>query len=118
MNYKQKVGQFGEMLAKKYLERQGYEIIEMNLKVSYKELDIIAAKGDFLIFVEVKTRTTSEFSGEEATGYYKKKSLKYAIIKYLNDNDLWEKEVRADLIVVDINKIKKTAKIKHYKDIL
>lgn len=118
MHYNKKVGQFGEKLAREFLERKGYKILEINYKASYKELDIIAEQGGFLVFVEVKTRTTKEFRGEDAVEYFKQENLNYAIENYLQEKNLWEKEVRADLIVVDINKINKTAKIKHYKDIL
>lgn len=118
MHYNQKVGQFGEKIAREFLERRGYKILETNYKAGYKELDIIAEQGDFLVFVEVKTRTSSEFRGEEAVEYYKQKNLKYAITNYLTKRNLWEKETRVDLIVVDINKLRKIAKVKRYKDIL
>ena len=55
MNYNQKVGQFGEDLAVKYLLKNKYKIIDRNVKISYKELDIIAKIKDKIIFVEVKT---------------------------------------------------------------
>ncbi|PIR12806.1 endonuclease [Candidatus Falkowbacteria bacterium CG11_big_fil_rev_8_21_14_0_20_39_10] len=125
MNYRQKVGKFGETLARDYLRRHGYEIIKTNLKVSYKEIDIIACRGRFVVFIEVKTRTSSAYgSADENLDSKKIDNLKKALNHYfyLNDNKLFNQEidlnyVRIDLIAVDINRRKKIAKIKHYKDV-
>lgn len=119
MNYNQKVGQFGERLAGEFLIRNGYRIIEKNIKTSYKELDIVSFKDNSLIFVEVKTRTTLRYgSADEALFSRKLKNLKRAIGIYLrNFNKTKFKNIRLDLIAVDIDKPKKTAKIKHYKNV-
>ncbi len=118
MHYNKKVGKFGERLARNFLERREYKVLEANYQASYKELDIIAEKGDFLVFIEVKTRCGYEFPGEEAVSRRKKKSLNYAIQRYIKEKRPRIKDARADLIVVDINKFKKIANIKHYQDIL
>lgn len=49
-------GQEGEALARRYLERQGYCIREMNWRCKYGEIDIVAEKAGVLVFVEVRTR--------------------------------------------------------------
>ena len=52
-----KLGNAGEDLACRYLERNGYKVLERNK--SYPklcEIDIIAKRGEKLVFVEVKTR--------------------------------------------------------------
>lgn len=117
--YNQEVGRFGENLAKEFLEKNGYKIIEMNVKTSYKELDIIAEKDDEIIFVEVKTRTSNSFGSAEEAVYSKKLyNLKRAAGIYLGGNkSLGEKEPRIDLIAIDLDKFNKSAKIKHYKGI-
>lgn len=119
MNRNQIVGQFGERLARDFLIRNGYRIIERNIKTSYKELDIVAFKNNTLVFVEVKTRTNLRYgSADEALFSRKLKNLKRAIGIYLrNFNRIRFKDIRLDLIAIDIEKLKKTAKIKHYKNI-
>ena len=118
MNHNQKVGQFGEKLARDYFIRHGYKIIDINVQVSYKEIDIIAWENKILVFVEVKTRTSDKFGpADEAISSRKTQRLKKAIGMYLKNCNLKFKDIRLDLIAVDIDKIKKTAKIKHYKDI-
>lgn len=55
------IGKKGELLAAKYLEKQGYRILVLNFKERYGEIDIIAIDRDTLVFIEVKTRKSSEF---------------------------------------------------------
>ncbi len=70
------VARFGEEKACGYLIKKGYNIIDRNFRKGYGEIDIIATKDNILIFVEVKTRTTSLFGGaKEAISYLKLKKL-------------------------------------------
>jgi len=118
MNYNQKIGQFGEGLAKDYLEKKGYKIISQNVKISFQEIDIIAKKDKLLVFVEVKTRTSKTYGeADEAVGNVKITNLMKGIQQYLHVNNLEQEPVRLDMIAIDIDKIKKIAKIKHYLDI-
>ena len=119
MTHNQRIGVFGETLAKNYLIKRGYKIIEANVKLSYQELDIIALKEDCVVFVEVKTRI-SQFYGpaENAFQYTKLNRFRRGMEMYMNNKNLSADEVRADLITVDIDYYKKTAKIKHYKDVV
>ena len=55
-------GNAGEDLACRYLEKQGYKILERNKQYSrFCELDIIALHKNTTVFVEVKTRKTDDF---------------------------------------------------------
>lgn len=54
---KQILGRLGEDLAADYLEKNGYRIVRRNVRLSKNELDIIAEDDDYLVFVEVKTRS-------------------------------------------------------------
>lgn len=54
------IGAFGEAEAAKYLKKNRYKIIARNIHVGKSEIDIIARKGNFLVFVEVKTRTVNK----------------------------------------------------------
>ena len=119
MNYRQKVGQFGENLAKDYLIRHGYKILGMNTQISYKEVDIIASCGKLIVFVEVKTRVFLGWGGaEEAIDDQKIANLAQALDLYIYEKKLDENFVRLDFIAIEIDKNKKMANIKHYKDII
>ena len=50
-------GMEGEEQAVTYLRRQGYEIVGRNYRYQRAEIDILAMRGEFLVVVEVKTRT-------------------------------------------------------------
>ena len=86
-----------------------------------QEIDIIARQKDILVFVEVKTRTSDKFGkADEAMGSRKTKNLRQAVKRYLYNynNEFNYKDIRADLIAVDIDKSRKVAKIKHYRNII
>ncbi|MFH0955933.1 MAG: YraN family protein [Candidatus Falkowbacteria bacterium] len=118
MAHNQRIGEFGEILAKNYLIKNGYKIIDANVKLSYQELDVVALKDGEIVFVEVKTRI-SQFYGpaENAFQFAKLERFRRGIEMYIGNKNLCVEDVRADLITVDIDHIKKTAKIKHYKDV-
>jgi len=119
MSHNQEIGKFGEMLAKNYLVKHDYEIVDFNVKLSYQELDIVARKHGLTIFVEVKTRISQIYGpAEDAYGSIKAGRFRRGIEMFIKNKKICADDTRADLITVDINRLKKTAKIKHYKDII
>lgn len=55
-----RLGRRGERLARKHLRRCGYRILARNFACAAGEVDIIAARRDTIIFVEIKTRTSEQ----------------------------------------------------------
>lgn len=53
----QQIGELGETIAVKYLEKKGYKIIEKNFTTRLGEIDIIAFSHETLCFIEVKAVT-------------------------------------------------------------
>ena len=118
-NYKKTVGAYGEELAKKYLIKNNHQIVDQNIQIGSKEIDIIAKQNDTLIFVEVKTRTSNKYGqADDAMTSKKFSNLKKAMGIYLDDCKEVYKNIRLDLVAIDIDKKDKKAKIKHYKDII
>jgi len=116
--YKQIVGDFGESLAQKYLITKGYVIIGTKIKSSYQEIDIIAQYQQKIVFVEVKTRISDLLGeAEEAMNGQKLNNLKKAMQEYTLVHKHDFDDVRGDLIAITIDKSKKIANIKHYKDV-
>lgn len=80
----QELGKKGEDAAERYLAHRGYEILERNWTCDAGEADIIARDGRCLVFVEVKTRKSTErgFPSEAVNakkrGRYEKIALAYA----------------------------------------
>lgn len=95
-----KLGDLGEELAVEHLVKNGYDISERNYTYQKAEVDIIAQKGDTLVIVEVKTRSTADFGNPQ--DFLKPKQIKrlvMAVDAYINANDL-DVEVRFDIIAI------------------
>ncbi len=109
-------GQTGENIAKDYLKNLGYKIINTNWHYSKNsEIDIIALENNTLVFVEVKTRTTTNFGHPfEAINSKKLEKIYSAILAYLNETQVKYKNYRIDAISIVGTK---NPKIEHLKDI-
>lgn len=53
------LGRYGEDRACEYLAKNGYQILDRNAYTQAGELDIVASQGKTLVFVEVKTRSST-----------------------------------------------------------
>lgn len=117
--YKKTIGRFGENLAKHFLIKRGYKIIASNLKIGHYEFDLIAIYENELIFVEVKTLSSEKIGpADEALKSRQIKNLKKAMSIYCYQFHKTIETARLDFIAVDLNRITKTAKLKHYKNIV
>lgn len=56
------LGSWGEDKAANYLRRKGYKILERNFSCRFGEIDLIASRGGYLAFVEVKLRKDAAFA--------------------------------------------------------
>ena len=94
-----KLGRRGEGAAARFLARRGYEIVERNWKCAAGEADIIARDGKWIVFVEVKTRTSVE-KGLPSDAVDAKKREKYEKIAalFLSDFDEVDVPVRFDVV--------------------
>ena len=54
-------GDWGEDAAGKFLEKQGYQILDRKYRCQWGEIDLVARDGDDLVFVEVRTRRSGAF---------------------------------------------------------
>ncbi|TMJ29762.1 MAG: YraN family protein [Alphaproteobacteria bacterium] len=64
---KARFGALGEEAAADLLRKGGYRIVARNHRCRSGEIDVIAEKGEVLVFVEVRTRATAAFGGPEET---------------------------------------------------
>lgn len=112
MKNKRKVGQKGEEWAANHLIGNGYTIVHRNFQISHMEIDIIAQKEDWLVFVEVKLREDNAHGlPEEKVNFTKKSFLLKAADHYLNQYD-WPGRVRFDLIAITL----KPFELVHFED--
>lgn len=98
---RRELGQQGEEIAARHLQKKGYRIIARNFRTRYGELDIICLKNGILVFVEVKTRRSEIFgAAEEALTPKKIEHIRKVALQYLADNQSKHKEIRFDVITI------------------
>jgi len=109
----------GEGIAAKYLQNKGYKIIERNFRKGYGEIDIIVTyKGKLLVFVEVKTRKSTDFGDPlEAITYSKLKTLTKTAEFYKSLHRNLPQQLRIDAISILLNLENKVEKIEHIENI-
>ena len=105
MREKKDLGDLGEKIAEDFLKNKGYRILDKNLRYSnFGELDIIAKRGNDIVFFEVKTRKKtgpSEFLPEDnITRDKQRKLIKLAEI-YLSKNNLEGVSWQIDILAIE-----------------
>jgi putative endonuclease len=106
-------GQHGERLAANFLESKGFEIVERNYRCGRAEVDLIARKENWLLFIEVKTRTSTQYGHpEEFVDSGKMSRLYFAAEQYIYRTN-WQGHVRFDIVSV---KLGREAVITHFED--
>jgi putative endonuclease len=109
------VGRRGEDLAHRYLQMAGFKIVARNYKPGEdSEVDIVARLGELLVFVEVKTRVSSEHSAPERAidGEKQRHILKAARAFASRANIDWD-HVRFDIVSIVLAD---PPTITHYED--
>ena len=120
---KQEVGRLGEKISAKYLRKKGYRILATNSHHSHNEIDIIAKNRSYIVFAEVKTRSTDQSldlpfgSPASAVDRGKQTRLISAARDYLHHSKYSELQPRFDVIEVFLDKeTAKPLKINHIEN--
>ena len=101
MNKREK-GTQQEAVAADFLKKNGYEILELNYRCRYGEIDIVARKEETLVIVEVKFRSDSSCGDPaEAVDVRKQRKICRVTLDYLMRHPYHqEKPCRFDVIAV------------------
>lgn len=100
---RREVGALGEKIAAEYLTRRGYVIRERNFRSKEGEIDIIAEKDDFLVFIEVRTRTGPSFGTPEESVTAKKKERLIALAQaYREGRKDLPRSWRIDVVALEL----------------
>jgi|UniRef100_A0A7C5YUL2 putative endonuclease len=109
------IGGCGEQIARHTLLKKGYKILKANYRTPYGEIDVIARKGNLIVFVEVKTRRSERFGlGEESITLMKKKHIIKAAQYWILENYI-PPQIRFDIIIVHQNNLG-SFKVYHFKN--
>lgn len=84
MEFRKQLGNDSETIAQQYLEQRGYMLIQANFRCKTGEVDLIMQKENLLVFVEVRSKSSSRY-GEplETVDYTKQKKIKKASAYFL-----------------------------------
>ena len=98
-------GASGEELATEHLKGLGLRVKDRNWRHQGLELDIVcqdpATRPPTLVFVEVKTRSSSQRGApSQAVGHTKRQRLTRAAEAYLSEHKLWNNPCRFDIVCV------------------
>jgi len=103
MRVKDAVGRFGEDLAVQHLQAQGMTVVCRNWRCSSGEIDVVARDGGALVFVEVKTRSSTLFGDPaEAVTPAKATRLRGLALRWLatHQGDTHYPSLRFDVVAV------------------
>jgi putative endonuclease len=106
------MGAFGERAAREYLKKRGYKILETNFRCALGEIDIVARDGDYVVFVEVRTRRSLVFgTPEESINAAKKAKLiklgQYYLQAHQDPSSPW----RIDIVAIEMGQHGKITRI-------
>ena len=118
------IGDIGERAAARFLKKNKYQIKGRNLHFSHNEIDIVVEDKNYIVFVEVKTRSV-DLSNEEyitsppskAVTKDKQSHLIEAAKAYLKTSKSSKKQPRMDVIEILIDKeTKEVLNINHIRN--
>jgi len=98
-----KMGALAERHAREYLVAEGLQWLSSNYRCRMGEIDLIMRDGEYLVFVEVRSRASNAFGGAVASiTHSKKQKLIKAASLYLMVNNLYDKQaIRFDVLSME-----------------
>jgi putative endonuclease len=97
------LGAEGEARAARYLEERGYRILGRNVRAGGVEIDLVAARGYLVVFVEVKTRRSRRLGPPElAVDAGKQRRLLRGAAAWLRDHPGLARRTRFDVVTCAI----------------
>ena len=98
--------------------QKGLKILVRNFSAKTGEIDLVMAEPNgSVIFVEVKTSTSSDYQPpEKSINYAKMQKLKKTAKYFIQEHDLHERQLRFDAVTVVLNKTGQP-QIEHYENV-
>jgi putative endonuclease len=98
---KPSLGERGERLAEEFLLKQGWRLLTRQFRAAPGEIDLIMEDGATVVFVEVKTRTSSRYGSPfEAVDEAKQRHIVQTALCYLKQQGLLERRSRFDIVSI------------------
>jgi len=98
---KDALGRYGEEVAARHLESDGFVVIERNWRCDQGEIDIVARDGDVLVICEVKTRSSTRYGSPfEAVTERKLHRLERLGMRWMREHGVRPHRMRVDIVSV------------------
>jgi putative endonuclease len=97
-----KTGADGENMAARFLESKGYHVRARNYRCGRGEIDLIMQRDNWIIFVEVKTRSSTHYGEPEQTVSYGQARRIYAAAENYIFATNWKGHVRFDVVAITL----------------
>ena len=114
------LGTRGERFAAKYLGKQGFRIVARNRRHLKGEIDLIAMDSEFLVFVEVRTRTSQDFMTPEASiRAEKRRTVRNTVRRLIRRHKTAGLRPRIDVIaIIWPAGAKEPSEVRHHKGVI
>ncbi len=113
MSHAQRLGRWGEDLALTFLLDNGYEILARNVETPYGEIDLVARKEGFTVFVEVKSRASRTLGPPEISVTPRKRQhMLSSAAHYAQTHDILHWQID----VIAVQKLGMQSEITHFEN--
>ncbi len=111
------LGQKGELIAVEFLQDSGYLILKRNYRIGHSDIDILAEKDNFLVFVEVRTKSKKDRGMPEDTLTKKKLNrMRKTAEMYIAFNH-YDGLARLDTVCIILDNSDSVKHLEHYKGV-
>ena len=101
LNHNQALGAYGELLAARFLTKQGLVLLDHNWRSPQGEIDLVLRDGRTLVICEVKTRSSNDYgTPHEAIGRRKVQRMHRLAVCWLRAHSAHPDDIRLDLVAV------------------
>lgn len=115
--FRKLLGDRGERAAARFLKRQGMRIIARQYRNQFGEIDLIAKDGHQIVFVEVKTRSSTEAGRPfEAVDSRKQRQLTRLALSWLRKQRQADQSARFDVVSVVWPQDAASPSIEHFRN--
>lgn len=109
------LGRAGEAAAAAFYQQAGYTIVARGYRHGRAEVDLIAQLGqELLVFIEVKTRSSSQYGPPETFVSARKKELFRLAATHLQEELDWRGDIRFDILA--ITQLSQSLRIEAFED--
>jgi putative endonuclease len=109
---KQQRGRDAEDVAARFLQSQGYRVLERNWRTRTGELDMIAEDRAALVFVEVRSKKAADSTTpQETVTHTKQRQVSQAAIAYVSQHNVQDRDCRFDVVEVFLNEDGKPVRV-------